>query len=441
MKIQRKRLIGFAAGALIFLGVVLVAAIYIPSDEKLARMASSKLSQTLGVTATVGAVSWHLLPVPVILVDEVSIAQPDPITVKHLALYPKLGALWRKSIQFERAELDGANVPQKSFGGIDVGGPTDKGQDAARRGLHLDELPLKRFVFKNITWISRTNVAVLYEGEVNFDPAWRPRSAQMRRPGAATAADIGLTRLGQEDRWTTKINVGGGTANGELQLASRSSGRMGLSGKLQVRNVEVASALQAFNRRSLLSGKAQGEATLSAQGETAADLARSLQTQTPFSMGKSTLLRFDLDKAIRTIGKDHSGQTDLDTVTGLLATQNTAEGMVIDFKGIKVKSGSLSAAGDARLFNRVIDAEFAVDLVDGVVGVPLKVTGPLSKVTVSVPASAVAGAAVGTAILPVIGTAIGARIGAAIGRIFGSSTTGVDKAAPPPKAAVEKPVR
>ena len=94
--------------------------------------------------------------------------------------------------------------------------------------------------------------------------------------------------------------------------------------------------------------------------------------------------------------------------------------MVVDYSKIKVTSGALSASGKARVANRRIDAEFAVDIVDGLVGVPLKITGPMDQVRVSMPVSALAGAAVGTAILPGVGTALGARIGAAIGQIFGA---------------------
>lgn len=432
MTTQRKWLIGLGVGALVVVGGGLLAASYIPSDEELSQLAAAQLTQAFGVPASVGAVRWHLLPRPLVTVDDVSTAQPQPITVQHLALYPNISALWRKSIQFERAELDGASIPQKSLRGLGKGASADN--SAGTSSWSLEELPLARLAFKNVTWISRTGVPAVFDGEVDFDPAWRPRTAQLRRPGARAATNLALTRIGQDDRWTTQINVGGGTANGEVQLASQPNGRMHLSGKLQVRKVEVASALQAFNRRSVLSGQAVGETTLSAHGDTVAELAQSLHTQTPFSMGKSTLLRFDLDKAIRTLGKEHAGQTDVDTVSGELDTQNTADGMVISFKGIKAKSGSLSASGDAKLLNRVIDAEFAVDLVDGVVGVPLKVTGPLNKVNVSVPPGALAGAAVGTVVLPVIGTAIGARIGAAIGRIFGSSPS-----TPPPAGGKKAP--
>lgn len=435
---QRKWLIGLGVVTLAVAGGGLLAASYIPSDEELAQTAATRLSEALGVTVSIGTVRWQLLPTPAVVVNDINIAQPEPITVRQLSLVPNISALWRRSVRFDRVELDGASVPQKSLGALASSGAalysmvaSAASADTALGSSRLDELPLARFIFKNVSWISRSNVTAVYEGEIDFDAAWRPRTAQVRRPGAAKPADLALTRLGQQDRWTTQINVGGGTANGEMQLARQTNGRWSLSGKLQVRDVEVASALQSFNRRSVLSGKAVGETTLAAQGESAVELAQSLRTRTPFTMGQSKLLRFDLDKAIRTLGKDHAGQTAVDSVTGELDTQNTAQGMVINFKGIKAKSGSLSASGNARLLNRFIDAEFAVDLVDGIVGVPLKVTGPLNKVNVSVPASALAGAAIGTAVLPVIGTAIGARLGAAIGNLFGTSPPSGAKTAPP----------
>ncbi|MFZ2389435.1 MAG: glycine zipper domain-containing protein, partial [Polaromonas sp.] len=116
--------------------------------------------------------------------------------------------------------------------------------------------------------------------------------------------------------------------------------------------------------------------------------------------------------------------------SGQLDTQNTPEGMVTDFSQLKARSGALSASGRARVVNRHIEADLAVDLVDGVIGVPLKVSGPLEQVQVSVPAGAVAGAMAGTAVLPGIGTAIGARIGATLGKLFGGEPEGKKKLAP-----------
>ena len=105
--------------------------------------------------------------------------------------------------------------------------------------------------------------------------------------------------------------------------------------------------------------------------------------------------------------------------------------MVISLSRLKTSSGVLSASGQARIANRQIDAEFSVDLVDGVIGIPIRLSGPLDKVQVSVPAGALAGAAAGTVVLPGIGTAIGARIGAALEKIFGAQPE-AKKPAPPP---------
>ena len=94
--------------------------------------------------------------------------------------------------------------------------------------------------------------------------------------------------------------------------------------------------------------------------------------------------------------------------------------MVAISSRLKTSSGAFSASDKARLANRQIAAQLEVDLADGLVGVPLTISGPVDKVQVSVPASAVAGAAVGTAMLPGVGTAIGVRLGSAIGKLFGS---------------------
>ena len=84
--------------------------------------------------------------------------------------------------------------------------------------------------------------------------------------------------------------VGGGTAHGEVQLQTGAGGGLRLSGRLQPRNIDIASALQAFSRRSMVSGKASGDTTLSASGDSLGQIARSLHTTTRFNVGPATLL-------------------------------------------------------------------------------------------------------------------------------------------------------
>lgn len=427
-----KWLLGLGIAVLV-VGAAWVALLrWLPSDEELARRASVELEARLGTKVRVGVLHWRLFPSPAVVMEDAATEQSQPILIKKLTAYPDVFALLQRRIKIDRADLEGAVIPQLSLRGLGSG--REKDEAAA------EELPLARFVFRDVTWISRRGIAVVYDGEVDFDPGWRPRKAELRRPGFKPATDLALTRQGQEDRWAARIHVGGGTADGEVRLDFRAGGRMHLEGELQPKDVEVESMLAAFNRRSVIAGKASGETTLSANGDTVGELARSLHTQTPFTIGKSTLLRFDLDKAVRTAGKEHAGQTPLDSVTGRLDTQNTPQGMVVTYTDLKATSGSLTASGQAKVANRRIEAEFAVDLVDGIVGVPLSVSGPLDNVAFTVPKGAIAGAVVGTAVLPGVGTAIGARVGATLGKIF-SPGPAPPASAPPPARAAKPPAR
>ncbi len=438
MKRARQWLIGggIALGVL-GLGAV-VAVKMIPSDEELKVRAAAELEAALGVPVSVGALHWQLLPSPRVTVENVVTTQTQPIEVKKLTAYLNTSALWQRRLKVARAELDGGVVPQLSLRGLGSKPALQEAQTSqdpkpAQKPspLTVDELPLAQFAFREVTWISRTGVRLVLAGEVAFDAGWRPRTAQIRRPDITPPADLTLTRQGQEDRWDARVNLGGGTANGALTLTSPDKGGLRLSGTFKPQGIEVSSALRAMNQRAVVAGKASGDTTLSASGDTAGELARSLHTTTSFTMGPSSLLRFDMNKAIRSLGKDHAGKTPLDGITGQLDTQNTAQGMVISLSRLKTSSGVLSASGQARIANRQIDAEFSVDLVDGVIGIPIRLSGPLDKVQVSVPAGALAGAAAGTVVLPGIGTAIGARIGAALEKIFGAQPE-AKKPAPPP---------
>jgi len=389
----------------------------LPDEKQLVRDAELELESALGVKVSVAAMRWQLLPLPAIMLSDVATDQTPPVSFKKLTLYPNLSALYTRILSFDLAELEGAVVPQVSL--RDLGRSSDR--ESLPGGLALAAIPLERFVFRGVTWITRRGIPVVYDGELDFDERWRPRTAQLRRPDYQPLTEADLTRVGLQEQWRVDIRLGGGTLNGDLQLKTAPNGQLRLDGKLKPQAVEVASALEAFNRRPVLAGKATGNTVLSASGADFVDLVQSLRTQTTFAMAPATLLRFDMGKAVRSAGEDHTGQTALDSVSGAMNTQNTPQGMVVNFKDIKARSGALSASGDATLANRRIQAEFAVDLIDGIVGVPLIITGPTDKVVVSVPAGAVAGAVVGTAVLPVVGTAIGARVGAAIGKLFGAS--------------------
>ena len=425
---QKWRLAASIAGAVLALGGISVY-LLLPSNEALAQRAATELGALLGVPVSVGSLHWQLKPAGVVTLANVTTQQAQPIVIQKLTAQLDMAALWQRRLKIDRLEVEGAVLPQLSLRALRaLRAPSDQsaGQGASR--LQLDELPLAMLIFRDVTWVSRYAARVVYHGEAEFDAGWRPRTASLRRPDVQPAANLTLARQSNQDCWDTRINVGGGTANGSLQLQTSANGDLQLTGKLQPRGIDAVSALAAFNRRSVIAGKVSGETTLSAHGPGLAGLARSLHTATPFSISQPTLLQFDLEKAIRSAGKNHAGKTPLNTVSGQLDTQNTADGMVVDFSRVKAQSGALTASGKARIANRQIDAELNVDLIDGLVGVPLKLSGPMARVSVSVPPAALAGAAVGTAVLPGVGTAIGARIGAALNKIFNAGPT---RPAPP----------
>ena len=411
---------------------------WLPSDEALAQRVADAATARLGVTVTVGALHWQLWPTPRVELQDVATVQTAPVQLRQVTVYPRLGSLLRGPWALERLEIDGATVPQLSLRGLGEGRGGAAGVGALPEASSA-VTPLARLQFRDVAWVSRTGIAVDYEGEADFDPAWRPRSAQIRRPGFTPTTTLTLTRHGAQDRWRTEIQLGKGTANGELALHTAADGTLRLDGNLSPQAVEVASAMAAFNRRSPVAGKASGSTTLSAQGLGVGALAQSLRTRSTLRMAPATVLRFDLNKAVRTLGRDHAGSTTLDSLSGQMETQNTPDGMVTRFTALQARSGILGLSGQATLANRQVDADLAVDLVDGLVGVPLRVQGPVQAPTVSVSGGTVAGAVVGTAVLPGIGTALGARIGATLGQLFGSGAPAAPAGKAPPPATHSAP--
>jgi uncharacterized protein involved in outer membrane biogenesis len=91
---------------------------FVPSDEELASRASVELEKQLGVKVRVGALHWRLLPSPAVVIEDAATDQPQPILIKKLTAYPDLFALWQRRIKIDRADLEGAVVPQLSLRGL-----------------------------------------------------------------------------------------------------------------------------------------------------------------------------------------------------------------------------------------------------------------------------------------------------------------------------------
>lgn len=377
----------------------------LPSDEELARQLEAAFEQRLGQPLKVGAVRWRLLGSPVVEVLDARAGQEEAITVRRLAVHPQLRPLLRKRLVIDRLEVEGAVVPRNALAAL-------QGPDA-QSGIEL-----RSVVFTDVTYTSYSGIPVVYDGEIIFDQDRLPRRVQLSRPGAQPPARLDAVRDGKTGRgadiYRLELQAGGGTAHGQARLLASDSGGMELTGELAPRDVEVQALLQTFHRRSLISGLASGETVLRAEGDTVPALFRSLHTRSALAVRRAKVLRIDVDKAVKSFGKDRAGETPLDSLSGVVETQNTGQGMKTDFTEVKAVAGSYSATGRATLYRRQVEAQGKLDIAGGALGVPFSVQGPTRQPEFRIARGTIAGAAIGTVLLPGIGTVIGAQIGGAI---------------------------
>ena len=391
---------------LVSAAIALALASLVPSSPELARRAEAALGDALGVPVTVRALRWHVWPVPRLVIDDVATVQPQPIRLTRLTLYAGMpqsfssGQNLASLIRIDRAELDGAELPQLSLPGL--------GQahaDEAPRGPSAFDFAgasLVRLVFRDVNWVSRSGHALRYEGEMDFDDDWRPRTAQLRQPGAEPVAALQMTRRGVQNQWDVFIELAHGSARGQILLETGADKRLRLEGTLQAHQIDAPAAAGMFGLQPLLAGRVSGHTALWADGTSPGELARRLQTRSTFSFSAARLLQFDLDQALRTGGRDTEGETPLGPLTGQLDTYNTGQGVELNFSALKAEAhgdaGPLAVSGRMRVSPvQRVDAQFEVELLAGIIGQPLQISGPLDKLTVTIPRSAAAGKLAGSA--------------------------------------------
>ena len=395
------------------LGALLAAAclalwVLVPDDDELARRVEAAFEERMGQKLVVGAVRWRVLGLPVVEVLDARTEQAEALAVKRIAIYPQLMPLWRKQLVIDRLEVDGAVVPRNALAAYR--GKTPQGNSGA--------VELRAVSFTNVTYISYSGIPVVYDGEIVFDEDRLPRRARLLRPDVKPPATLEATRDGRTDGgadiYRLRLEAAGGSALGQVRLATSAEGRMTLTGELAPRDVDVVALLDAFHRRSPIAGLASGETELRAQGDTLNELFRSLHTRSVLKVERAKILRFDMEKAVKSLGEDRTGETPLDSLTGVMDTQNTAQGLKTVFTQVEAVAGNYTASGQATLHRKQIAAQGRLEIAGGVVDVPFAAQGPTRKPEFSIAWGTIAGAAVGTAVLPGIGTVLGAKIGGVV---------------------------
>lgn len=380
---------------------------FVPSEDALARRLETEFEARTGQALAVGQLRWRLLPQPSVEVLDVHTRQEQPIRVRRLTLYPQLWPLLHKRLVIDRLEIDGAEASRDALRALRGDSPAEDGS-----------IELHRLLFSNLSYTSYAGIAVAYEGEVLFGEDRLLTRLEVRRPGAQPPATLEATREGRSDQgealYGLRVQAAGGTAHGQARLSRSDAGGMRLRGELKPQDLEVQTLLDTFHRRSFISGRASGHTVLRAEGKTWGELARSLHTRSELTVQGGKILRFDVDKAVKSLGQEPAGQTPLDSLSGVVDTQNTEQGMKTEFTEVKAVAGSYSASGRATLYRKRLAAEGRLDIAGGALGVPFSAHGPVNKPEFKIAKGAIAGAAIGTVLLPGIGTAIGAQIGGAL---------------------------
>lgn len=425
---RRRWLAGPAVAAALLLGGLAWLASRLPSDEELAANLAERFEQASGVPLRIGAAHWALRPRPVVVLEDVATSQSPPITVRRIVVQPRLGALRARRLAIRAIEVEGAVLPHESVRAFRGRVQARDLAPALAGAWTLADVPLEALHLRDVAWVGRRGIALAYDADVVFDRGWRPREAAVWRPGVSPAARLRLEREatgGDADdatapaRWRTLIDVGGGTWNGQTELHTLDDGRLRITAQLQPRGVDVAGMVGAFERRAAVQGRFDGDTELRTEGRDVGALVRGLHTRTRFRLAPATLEGFDLARVVRTAGAERSGRTVLDELTGTLVTEATDDGIRLRYTGLQARSGVLTARGNATVLNRRLEGVAAIDLVEGIVGVPFALGGTLDAPRLSLSDGALAGAAVGTAVLPGAGTALGARIGQQVEKLLG----------------------
>ncbi|MGE0099957.1 MAG: hypothetical protein AB7S86_16575 [Hydrogenophaga sp.] len=380
----------------------------VPSDEQLARRLEAEFEERMGQKLVVGSVRWRVMGLPMIeLLDASTLQQPEAIRVRRVAIYPELMPLLQKRLVISRLLVEGALVPRNALAAY-------RGKAQGGEGAVL----VRAVEFTDSTYIAYNGIPVVYEGEIRFDNDRLPQRLALRRPDARPPASLEATRDGTTDTgahlYRLRLQAAGGSAQGQARLTQSAKGRMALVGELAPRGVDLQALLDTFHRRSPIGGLASGETQLQAEGNTATELFRSLHSRSVLTVERASILRFNLDQAIKSLGEDRAGETPLDSLSGVMDTQNTEHGLKTVFTDVKAVAGHYAATGQATLYRGQIDAQGELEIGGGIVDVPFSAHGPTGQPTFNLAWGAVAGAAVGTAVLPGIGTVIGAKIGGAV---------------------------
>ena len=222
----RRWLIGTGVAVLLLLGGLgWFAWRLLPSDEALAARVSERFEQASGIGLRVGAAQLvaasHAGRGAARSRDRAAAADHraprGPAAAARRAVAPLHRHRGRRGRRRRAAAGLGARLPRPLAGGRGprhAGRRLDPGRDPGRaRAAARTSCGSTAATSRSPTTPSCASTR-----------GWRPREAEVQRPGVSPTTRLRLEREGEEDRWRVQIDAGGGTWNGQAELQTLEQG-------------------------------------------------------------------------------------------------------------------------------------------------------------------------------------------------------------------------
>jgi uncharacterized protein involved in outer membrane biogenesis len=417
MKRPVKWLLALVLVPLLLLGGIALALQQWVDSEDFRLRVSKQISSALGVQVNIGRITVDAWPLPAVGLDRVQIKSQPPLTLERIEARPAWLPLLQGRLEITTLLVRDAVVPEKAVAAIAAAFQKTQRKDTSKpppkesRGT-MDFLP-RRTVLDGVTWVDAKGGSTTVDAQATLDADGMPGTARMEvRKGRLQGTKATMERE-QPDQWALRAEIGGGTVVGKLQLQPPAKGVSVLKGQFETANVEV-SALTAPSKT--LTGRLEAQTTLRSEFREPGAIADALQSQTRFTVRNAVVHGIDLAQAVKTVGMNRSGETQLDTLAGNVVTQ----GRSVQLNNLVATSGSLSANGNVAMTpSRDLSGRVIVNLTSasagGKLGVPLQVGGTLDSPSVTLSQGALVGAAIGTVLAPGVGTGAGAGLGDQVG--------------------------
>ncbi|MEW6313262.1 MAG: AsmA family protein [Pseudomonadota bacterium] len=410
------------------------------------------LSQEFKQPVKIGRLKAAGMPLPHLILEEVSVGEPAKVTIAAVKLVPELHSLLDDTKVLRRIELEGGAgdewvldaVPRwlaagtspavrveriklvnsvlrvkKSFIGpfdadvfLDAGGGLSGARaDMADGSLSLTLKPGKQGGY------------LLDASANNWNPPLQPalHIDAMKLQGRLNTGELLVNRL--------DARVFGGTAAGNGRLAWRKQWQ--LAGTLNGQDIEIRQLVALVQPKVAVSGKLKVQAQFTMTSKEAANLFDNPSADADFEVRQGVLRNVDIEKAAKSAGKGgvQGGETRFENFTGKLHVENQMH----QLRDLNLDSGMLNASGALNIApDKKLSGMIQVQLKGSasLVGMPMTVGGTLDSPTLRPTTGTMTGAAVGTLLLgPGMGTSLGMRAGQWIEKLFGTKDVKDNKAA------------